>query len=65
MATKNRGLVVRIGLLRDSVREIMFPGDIALRDKGNDTKDTVAPRTTAAGDYPNATTVLASDTGSH
>lgn len=42
MAAKNGGLAVRIRLLRDSVREIMFPGYTALRDKGNDTEDTVA-----------------------
>lgn len=64
MATEDRRLAVRLGLLRDSVRQIVFPRYTALRDKGDDTEDTIVKGATASGDHPRATTILPSDTGS-
>lgn len=64
MAAKNCRLAVRVGLLRDSVRQIVFPRYTPLRDKGDDTEDTIVKGATAAGHNPRATAILSSDTGS-
>lgn len=58
MASEDGGSPVRPRFLRNRVRETLLPRDPPLRDKGDDTEDTTASRTTPTGDHPRPTAVL-------
>lgn len=58
LAQKDGGSAVRPGFLRNRLRQALFPRDLTLRDTGDDTEDTFAEGTAAAGHAVRATALL-------